>query len=89
MTVWVLMVMLAGIAGAFYAGFRMGKPASAKPRVPDSVLAQRAAALCAEAEELDAGGEYRRHVVYARLRKEFPGILKRIVSRAIEDNLPE
>lgn len=48
----------------------------------------RAKALTVEAEKLvDTSGEYKRHVVYARLIKEFPDASKRFLSMQIEKAL--
>ena len=56
----------------------------------------RARELCAEQDGLyaplseakrAASGEARRHAVYARLIKEFPGVSRRMISRAIEAGL--
>lgn len=48
----------------------------------------RAKQLVAEAEQLkDVSGEYKRHVVYSQLIKEFPNVSKRILSMQIEKAL--
>jgi len=54
--------------------------------IPSSDIHERAVALVREQETYkDRGGEAKRHQVYARLQKEFPGLLKRKISRIIED----
>ena len=56
----------------------------------DSPLLARARVLTADMDATCApgtSGEFKRHSVYARLQKEFPGEAKRAVSRAIEDAL--
>ena len=58
----------------------------AAPPIADALLA-RTAVLVQEAEALAASGEYKRHVVYARLIKEFPSRLKRDIAFAIEQVL--
>ncbi len=56
--------------------------------VEDGPLLARARVLTAEAEVGAGSGEYKRHAVYARLIKEFPGESRRAIARAIEDGLP-
>jgi hypothetical protein len=45
---------------------------------------QRAKALVGSMEPIPASGEYKRHVVYAQLQKEFPQTAKRHLALAIE-----
>lgn len=80
---------------ALIAGFGIGyflrpksEPALA-PVVPiaSSALQQRASALTKEQETVDASGEYKRHIVYAQLIKEFPAETKRNIAKAIESVL--
>lgn len=55
---------------------------------PSGELAAQARVYIAEAEGLHGtSGEYKRHVVYARLQKEFPRIPKRRLSLVIEQVL--
>jgi uncharacterized membrane-anchored protein YhcB (DUF1043 family) len=52
--------------------------------IASCALQKRAAELTKAQENVDASGEYKRHVVYAQLLKEFPDEAKRKVSKAIE-----
>ena len=85
---WVLCLVI-GFAAGFWTRSRPAVLAVPEPREQpqDSPLLARARVLTAEADRFDAGGEYKRHVVYARLLKEFPGETKRLVSRTIEEAL--
>ncbi len=52
----------------------------------------RAKELCLEQDSISApgtSGEYKRHIVFSRLIKEFPLISRRVISLAIEKGLPE
>jgi hypothetical protein len=49
----------------------------------------RAQALTAEIEGMPVSGEFKRHTVYAKLIKEFPGEPRRVLSHAIEHALEE
>lgn len=53
------------------------------PDLPSDVLAS-ARGLTERAERLDASGEYKRHVVYAALQKDYPTTAKRVLALAIE-----
>lgn len=56
---------------------------------PDTPWLARARELTADAERYGhRSGEWRRHVVYARLIKEFPMVSRRELSKAIEQGLP-
>lgn len=59
----------------------------AEPTFTPSVLQLRAAELTKEQDGVDASGEYKRHIVYAQLIKEFPDETKRNISKAIESAL--
>lgn len=50
----------------------------------DPVLLARAVQRVKEASRLEGSGEYKRHVVYARLIKEFPTTPRRQLALAIE-----
>jgi len=82
---------MAGFVGAFYTGYLLRPVLPSPPsKAPSEALARRAFELTDYAERtMDAGGEYKRHWVYARLLKDFPEAPKRAVSLAIEENLPE
>lgn len=65
-------------------------PTASYPVLPTDIPAElkRAIQLVSEAETLtDTSGEYKRHVVYARLIKEFPQVSKRFLSMQIEKAL--
>ena len=48
------------------------------------IYAKRAEALVRGIDRLEMSGEYKRHQVYAKLIKEFPGVPKRTLGLAIE-----
>jgi hypothetical protein len=54
---------------------------------PLDAIQQRAQVLVAEVEPLAMSGEYKRHLVYAQLIKEFPTTPKRVLGKAIEASL--
>ena len=88
---WVL-CLVAGFAAGFWARPRpiVLAPVEAVEPAQDSPLLARARVLTADMDATCApgtSGEFKRHSVYARLQKEFPGEAKRAVSRAIEDAL--
>jgi len=60
------------------------------PTSPDP-LRDRTRQLTRQADELAPGtsGEYKRHMVYSRLMKEFPQVEKRRLSLTIEQVLQE
>lgn len=66
-------------------GLRLAMAGGVLPHVSDELL-QRAIAVSNEIETEARGtnGEYKRHQVYARLRKEFPNSGKPAIALAIE-----
>lgn len=56
---------------------------------PDEPIIERAKALTAEWHQPDFSGEYKRHQVFARLIKDYPGVSRRTLAMAIELSLPE
>jgi hypothetical protein len=85
---WVLCLVV-GFACGFWTRSRpvVLAPSEAVEPAQDSPLLARARDLTGEAESLNASGEYKRHGVYARLLKEFPGESKRACAMAIEEAL--
>jgi hypothetical protein len=79
---WILLGVLlgSGVTGlAFWIIFRPAKTAGPLPE-----LDRRIEDLVLEAETLEAGGEFKRHTVLARLIKEFPSEKVRDLALAIE-----
>jgi hypothetical protein len=65
---------------------KLKSPASVVPAT-ETPYSIRARVLTAAAAGLDGSGEYKRHVVYAQLIKEFPQVAKRVLSLTIEQVL--
>ena len=53
------------------------------------VAYEHALGLIKEVDVLDASGEYKRHVVYAKLIKKFPKFARRSLALAIEVAVPD
>lgn len=64
--------------------FTMLRSAWKMRRSFDPVLLDRAKALVAEAAKLQGSGEYKRHIVYARLIKDFPKRPRTDLALAVE-----
>jgi len=59
----------------------------AAPLLPPDALRAHVHSLTRAVDDLDAGGEYKRHVVYAQLLKAYPHVARRRLAWLIEDVL--